>query len=214
MRRVYGARAPRRNEGRGGTTTDDQAALGAVAARVRPAGRRVAGLCLLCGSLGDIPTDQPLLVRRGDVGLVIVTSSRTPRASPRGPCTPSRRSRGSPPKRPQRSTALRRGRGSTRRSVQAGRLQPRLEPRSRGRGRHRRPRPSPRRPLVGDTNFMPVLADVKVLPEHLLATRDRLQPGPELCSALDASARSSSASRAAYCGLRALLLQRARLRPG
>jgi ATP adenylyltransferase len=28
----------------------------------------------------------------------------------------------------------------------------------------------------GDTNFMPVLADVKVLPEHLLATRDRLRP--------------------------------------
>jgi ATP adenylyltransferase len=28
---------------------------------------------------------------------------------------------------------------------------------------------------VGDTNFMPVLADVKVLPEHLLATRDRLR---------------------------------------
>ena len=26
----------------------------------------------------------------------------------------------------------------------------------------------------GDTNFMPVLADVKVLPEHLLATRARL----------------------------------------
>jgi ATP adenylyltransferase len=27
----------------------------------------------------------------------------------------------------------------------------------------------------GDTNFMPALADVKVLPEHLLATRDRLR---------------------------------------
>lgn len=27
---------------------------------------------------------------------------------------------------------------------------------------------------TGDTNFMPVLADVKVLPEHLLETRDRL----------------------------------------
>lgn len=27
----------------------------------------------------------------------------------------------------------------------------------------------------GDTNFMPVLADVKVLPEHLLKTRDRLR---------------------------------------
>lgn len=27
----------------------------------------------------------------------------------------------------------------------------------------------------GDTNFMPVLADVKVLPEHLLTTRDRLR---------------------------------------
>ncbi len=27
----------------------------------------------------------------------------------------------------------------------------------------------------GDTNFMPVLADVKVVPEHLLATRDRLR---------------------------------------
>ncbi len=27
----------------------------------------------------------------------------------------------------------------------------------------------------GDTNFMPVLADVKVLPEHLLATRNRLR---------------------------------------
>jgi ATP adenylyltransferase len=27
----------------------------------------------------------------------------------------------------------------------------------------------------GDTNFMPVLADVKIVPEHLLATRDRLR---------------------------------------
>lgn len=27
----------------------------------------------------------------------------------------------------------------------------------------------------GDTNFMPVLAEVKVIPEHLLATRDRLR---------------------------------------
>jgi ATP adenylyltransferase len=27
---------------------------------------------------------------------------------------------------------------------------------------------------AGDTNFMPVLADVKVLPEHLLETRRRL----------------------------------------
>jgi ATP adenylyltransferase len=27
----------------------------------------------------------------------------------------------------------------------------------------------------GDTNFMPVLADVKVLPEHLLVSRDRLR---------------------------------------
>lgn len=27
----------------------------------------------------------------------------------------------------------------------------------------------------GDTNFMPVLADVKILPEHLLETRDRLR---------------------------------------
>jgi ATP adenylyltransferase len=28
---------------------------------------------------------------------------------------------------------------------------------------------------AGDTNFMPVLADAKVLPEHLFATRDRLR---------------------------------------
>ena len=27
----------------------------------------------------------------------------------------------------------------------------------------------------GDTNFMPVLADVKVVPEHLLVTRDRMR---------------------------------------
>jgi ATP adenylyltransferase len=27
----------------------------------------------------------------------------------------------------------------------------------------------------GDTNFMPVLADIKVIPEHLLETRDRLR---------------------------------------
>jgi ATP adenylyltransferase len=27
----------------------------------------------------------------------------------------------------------------------------------------------------GDTNFMPVLADVKVIPEHLVTTRDRLR---------------------------------------
>ena len=30
---------------------------------------------------------------------------------------------------------------------------------------------------AGDTNFMPVLADVKVIPEHLLETRDRLREG-------------------------------------
>jgi ATP adenylyltransferase len=29
---------------------------------------------------------------------------------------------------------------------------------------------------IGDTNFMPVLADVRVMPEHLEATYDRLQP--------------------------------------
>lgn len=28
---------------------------------------------------------------------------------------------------------------------------------------------------VGDTNFMPVLADVKVLPEHLAATYEKLR---------------------------------------
>ena len=28
---------------------------------------------------------------------------------------------------------------------------------------------------TGDTSFMPVLADVKVMPEHLLETRDRLR---------------------------------------
>jgi ATP adenylyltransferase len=28
---------------------------------------------------------------------------------------------------------------------------------------------------AGDTNFMPVLADIKVMPEHLLATRERLR---------------------------------------
>jgi ATP adenylyltransferase len=29
---------------------------------------------------------------------------------------------------------------------------------------------------IGDTNFMPLLADVRVMPEHLLATYDRLRP--------------------------------------
>jgi ATP adenylyltransferase len=29
---------------------------------------------------------------------------------------------------------------------------------------------------IGDTNFMPLLADVRVMPEHLEATYDRLQP--------------------------------------
>jgi ATP adenylyltransferase len=28
----------------------------------------------------------------------------------------------------------------------------------------------------GDTNFMPVLSDVRVMPEHLLASYDRLHP--------------------------------------
>jgi ATP adenylyltransferase len=28
----------------------------------------------------------------------------------------------------------------------------------------------------GDTNFMPVLADVRVMPQHLLETRERLRP--------------------------------------
>jgi ATP adenylyltransferase len=28
---------------------------------------------------------------------------------------------------------------------------------------------------AGDTNFMPVLADIKVVPEHLLETRERLR---------------------------------------
>jgi len=30
---------------------------------------------------------------------------------------------------------------------------------------------------TGDTNFMPMLAEVRVMPEHLLATYDRLRPG-------------------------------------
>jgi ATP adenylyltransferase len=29
----------------------------------------------------------------------------------------------------------------------------------------------------GDTNFMPVLADIKVVPEHLIVTRDRVRAG-------------------------------------
>jgi len=29
---------------------------------------------------------------------------------------------------------------------------------------------------TGDTNFMPLLADVRVMPEHLLTTYDRLRP--------------------------------------
>ena len=60
--------------------------------------------------------------------------------------------------------------------LRAGGLQPRLEPGPRRRRRDRRPRAPPRRPRwAGDTSFMPVLGDVKVLPEHLLATRDRLR---------------------------------------
>lgn len=39
---------------------------------------------------------------------------------------------------------------------------------------------------VGDTNFMPVLADTKVLPEHLQATRTRLAEGFAALAAEDA----------------------------
>jgi ATP adenylyltransferase len=35
----------------------------------------------------------------------------------------------------------------------------------------------------GDTNFMPMLADVRVMPEHLLATYDRLRPAFDWLSA-------------------------------
>jgi ATP adenylyltransferase len=30
---------------------------------------------------------------------------------------------------------------------------------------------------TGDTNFMPALADIRVMPQHLLDTYDRLRPG-------------------------------------
>ena len=61
------------------------------------------------------------------------------------------------------------------RRVRAGRLQPRLEPRLRpaaGAVDHVHLHVVPR--WAGDTNFMPVLADVRVLPEHLVESRRRL----------------------------------------
>ena len=62
--------------------------------------------------------------------------------------------------------------------LRARRLQRRLEPRcGRGRVDRRAPAPARRPALGGDTNFMPVLADVKVLPEHLESTRLSLMRG-------------------------------------
>ena len=63
------------------------------------------------------------------------------------------------------------------RGVRAARLQPRVEHRPR---RGRRDRGHVHLHVVprwnGDTSFMPVLGDVKVLPEHLLRTAERLRP--------------------------------------
>jgi ATP adenylyltransferase len=64
------------------------------------------------------------------------------------------------------------GMGALAGDLHAAGLQPRLEPRPHRRRRRRRPRaPARRSAWAGDTNFMPVLADVKVLPEHLEETR-------------------------------------------
>ena len=58
--------------------------------------------------------------------------------------------------------------------VRAAGLQRRLEPRPHRRRRRGRPRPPPRRPALGGRyELMPVLADVKVLPQHLDETRAR-----------------------------------------
>src|SRR5215204_175519 len=157
------------------TCPRDQAAVGAVAPGIHRQRRRAGGLLLLRRARGarrrgaGRGAGRECLRPAEQVPVLVGPPARRPPAA-HGRVQRARRRRGgrdSPPR------LARDGRAGS--DVRAGGLQRRLEPRPCGGRRRPRPCPPPRcAALGGDTNFMPVLADVKVLPEHLAETRRRL----------------------------------------